>query len=35
MQITPLAGAGAGITGVDLRRLTNAEFATIKAAYAQ
>jgi len=35
MQITPLAGAGAEITGVDLRRLTNAEFASVKAAYAQ
>jgi taurine dioxygenase len=35
MQITPLAGAGAEITGVDLRRLTNAEFAAVKGAYAQ
>ncbi|MBA3067140.1 MAG: TauD/TfdA family dioxygenase [Hyphomonas sp.] len=34
MQITPLACAGAEITGVDIRRLTDAEFAAIKTAYA-
>lgn len=34
MQITPLAGAGAEITGVDIRHLTDVEFAGIKAAYA-
>lgn len=34
MQITPLAGAGAEITGVDIRHLTAADLAAIKAAYA-
>ena len=35
MQITPLPGAGAEITGVDIRRLTPAEFSAVKAAYAE
>ncbi len=34
MQITPLEGAGAEITGVDIRHLTAADLAAIKAAYA-
>ncbi|MFN3913248.1 TauD/TfdA dioxygenase family protein [Hyphomonas sp.] len=34
MQITPLEGAGAEIIGVDIRHLTAADLAAIKAAYA-
>ena len=34
MQITPLAGAGAEITGVDIRSLTAPQFDAIQAAYA-
>lgn len=34
MQIQPLPGAGAEITGVDIRDLTAAEFSAIQAAYA-
>lgn len=35
MQITPLKGAGAEITGVDLRALSPDEFDAIRAAYAE
>lgn len=35
MQVTALPGAGAEITGVDIRRLAPAEFAAVQAAYAQ
>jgi taurine dioxygenase len=35
MQITPLPGAGAEITGVDARHMTDAEFAEIRATYAE
>ena len=34
MQVTPLPGAGAEITGVDIRRLTAGEFAAIEGVYA-
>jgi taurine dioxygenase len=34
MQITPLAGAGAEITGVDVRHLSSGEFDAVRQAYA-
>jgi len=33
MQVTPLQGAGAEITGVDIRHLTPGEFAAVRQAY--
>lgn len=35
MQITPLEGAGAEITGADIRNLTGEEFAAIRKVYAE
>jgi taurine dioxygenase len=35
MQLTPLPGAGAEITGIDIRQMSRAEFAAVQAAYAQ
>ena len=34
MQITPLAGAGAEITGVDVRHLSSGQFDAVRQAYA-
>lgn len=34
MQLTPLPGAGAEITGIDIRQMSRADFAAVQAAYA-